>query len=189
MTDAAAIPKQELLIKLMKLTSSSNDGEALSALRKATDLLTAGGWDWERLIKGKIVIVEDPFAAISDPRDRGYAAPPHEPRDYTGGGAYTGRVNPTPPPPPRAAPPMTSHTATRASPFGQQSNKFAGWCWCCGVEVIALAGFIFKPGLYITNASTKWECVCTPCNTTGTARAWASARQKKRGRTAVGDLA
>ncbi len=184
MADPAAIPKQELLVKLMKLTASTNDCEALTALRKATELLATGGWDWERLIRGKIVIVEDPFAAISDPRDRGYDKSP----DYTPGATAYG-YKPPPPPPPRAAPPMTSHTATRTSPLGAQKNKYSGWCWCCGVEVIALAGYIFKPGLFVTNASTKWELTCTSCNVTGTVHSWASAKQRKRGRTAVNDLA
>jgi len=180
MADPAAIPKQELLVKLMKLTASTNDCEAPTALRKATELLATGGWDWERLIRGKIVIVEDPFAAISDPRDR-YQAPPTTVQHPT--------YSPGASPPPRAAPPMTSHTATRTSPLGAQKNKYSGWCWCCGVEVIALAGYIFKPGLFVTNASTKWELTCTSCNVTGTVHSWASAKQRKRGRTAVNDLA
>ncbi len=187
MADPAAIPKQELLIKLMKLTASTNDGEALTALRKATDLLTSGGWDWERLIKGKIVIVEDPFTTISDPRDRDRGGD-FPPRNYMGDMIHTGHIN-TPPPPPRAAPPMTSHRATPSSPLGQQRNKYSAWCWCCGNEVLTGAGFIFKPGLFVTNASTKWEVTCTPCNTTGNVLAWASVHQRKRGRTAVNDLA
>lgn len=61
------IPKQELLIKLLSLTASDNDAEALVALRKATALLVASGWTWERLIHGKITVVADPFASLATP--------------------------------------------------------------------------------------------------------------------------
>lgn len=80
------IPKQELLIKLLSLTASDNDAEALSAIRKATALLIASGWTWERLIHGKITVIADPFASL--------ATPPTQERHST----------PPPPAPPRPTP-------------------------------------------------------------------------------------
>src|SRR5882672_7473149 len=64
------LPKQELLIKLLRMTTSDNDGEALTALRKANAFLNAAGWDWERLIHGKIRIIEDPFKNLGTPPNR-----------------------------------------------------------------------------------------------------------------------
>lgn len=61
------IPKQELLTKLLMLTTSNNDAEALQAVRKANALLKASGWDWQQLINGKITIVEDPFKGLATP--------------------------------------------------------------------------------------------------------------------------
>lgn len=85
------IPKQELLIKLLSLTASDNDAEALSALRKATKILNDSGWTWERLIHGKITVIADPFASLATPptpeRQNAPPAPPRPmpaaPRPYT----------------------------------------------------------------------------------------------------------
>ena len=64
------LPKQVLLIKLMGMTTSSNDAEALVALRKANELLKSAGWDWQKLIEGKIKVIEDPFSKIATPQNR-----------------------------------------------------------------------------------------------------------------------
>lgn len=57
----------ELLIKLLKLTTSSNDGEALLASRKANEVLGKFGGDWEALLRGKVTVIADPFAAAATP--------------------------------------------------------------------------------------------------------------------------
>jgi hypothetical protein len=67
---AAELPKQDLLAKLLAMTTSPNDGEALCAMRKANALLLAAGWTWERLIQGKIRVLEDPFKSIVEPAIR-----------------------------------------------------------------------------------------------------------------------
>jgi hypothetical protein len=64
------LPKQELLIKLLALTASDSEGEALSAMRKANSLLATAGWTWERLIRGKITVLADPFNNIVEPTTR-----------------------------------------------------------------------------------------------------------------------
>ncbi len=40
--------------KLMMLTTSTNDHEALSALRKANEMLSQSGNNWEEFIEGKV---------------------------------------------------------------------------------------------------------------------------------------
>lgn len=97
MSDDDKLPKQDRLIKLMGMTGSSNDGEALVALRMATKLLNEAGWDWARLIEGKIKVIADPFASV--------------PKPQSGGGSstnpYGAKPSAPPPPPPQrpAAPP------------------------------------------------------------------------------------
>lgn len=60
-------PNLGLLIKLMKLTTSTNDAEALAALRKANEQLAKFGGDWERTLRGKITVIGDPFEGASAP--------------------------------------------------------------------------------------------------------------------------
>jgi hypothetical protein len=78
----------ELLIKLLKMTTSSNDAEALLASRKANEQLLKFGGDWEALLHGKVTVIADPFTA-----------PPPTVEQTTR------RAAPPPPPPPRPAPP------------------------------------------------------------------------------------
>lgn len=47
-------PKFDQLIKLMMLTTSDNDPEALSALRKANALIASSNMNWEELLKAKV---------------------------------------------------------------------------------------------------------------------------------------
>jgi len=68
METESKVPKQDLLTKLLKMTSSSNDGEALTAIRKANDLLKSAGWDWDKLMAGKIKVAADPFANLQQPQ-------------------------------------------------------------------------------------------------------------------------
>lgn len=92
MSDDDQLPRQERLIKLMGMSTSTNDGEALNALRMATKLLNEAGWDWRRLIEGKIKVIADPFASVPRPQNNV--------SDY-------GEKSSAPPPPrrPAAAPP------------------------------------------------------------------------------------
>lgn len=80
--------KLDLFIKVMKMTTAE-DGPALIAIRKANAMLKAEGWDWDRLLRGKVKIIQDPFGAVSAP------APTAKP-------AF--RSTPQPPPPPTPAP-------------------------------------------------------------------------------------
>lgn len=95
MSTTTDLPNLELLIKLLKMTTSSSDGEATVAIRKANEQLAKVGGDWETLLRGKVKIIGDPFGNVAMPqgRDQRY----------------------TPKPPPRPAPPAPPKPAPRPS--------------------------------------------------------------------------
>ena len=171
------------MIKLLRMTESDNDGEALTALRKANAFLRSAGWDWEKLVNSKIKIIEDPFKNLGTPPGGNKMSAP-------------GFNQPMQPPPPRQPPPPP--TQKKSWPLGIAPNRFAGWCYCCGVEVVANAGVIFKPYEYHAQAVNDWRVACFLCNGTQTSpgalvRNYPSPRRasvNKRGKVkpAVGDL-
>ena len=163
MTD---IPRQELLVKLMNMTTSDNDGEALTALRKANGLLRTAGWDWTKLIEGKIKIMPDPFAGLGVP------AAPIRANDRPAGSTPP-RSTYSPPPPPPTRKPQTW-------PLGIKPNSYAGWCYCCGKEVLANSGIIFRPNQFHVAASSDWKVSCLPCNSTATVYSQPASRQYAR---------
>ena len=174
-------------MKLLKMTTSSNDGEALTAIRMANDLLGAVGWDWDKLIEGKIRVIEDPFKNLGTPsavRANSQATPaggfPNHFNNGVGGNAPPPKTayapKPPPPPPPRGS---------VASPISSTPNRFPGFCWCCGVEKLPTEGFIFKP----TPNHTKWEVICTPCNTSATIQPYAASHVRTPRKKSVQDLA
>lgn len=162
----------ELLIKLLKMTTSSVDGEALTAMRKANEQLLKVGGDWENLLRGKVKVIADPFGTVAkpqpSPKDRWGApsgsAPPRPqpsppPRPSTSwqasspsfnqGGAQTGRFRSAAPPPPK----------TGMAAIVTRPNAFSGHCYACGVYVNTQAGWIFqKPG------ANRWEVLCATCS-------------------------
>jgi hypothetical protein len=149
------LPKQELLIKLLKMSTSPNDGEALISIRKANDLLRNAGWDWDKLIHGKIKVIEDPFKSVEVPVNRNASA------------------RPAPPPPPRpraqapqpaAAPPPPRQPPPPPKPLGTKTNIYAGWCYCCGNPVQGRDGFLFDPSTKNRGAKSKLQIVCGACN-------------------------
>lgn len=148
-------PKLPLLIKLMGMTGSSNDSEALSAMRKANALLSTAGWTWERLLLGKVTVVNDPFNSIPTPDSTArYAGAPQTPQ----------RPQPTPPPSRRPQPQYKSPPPPPQQPstLGFKPNKYPKNCYCCGTWVNAGAGTIFKP-----QRGSQWEVACDPCNRLG----------------------
>ena len=70
----AAGPSLTLLIKLLKMTTSSHDAEALVACRKANAELQKFGGDWDTLLRGKVTVIGDPFANLHKP-DVGHTRP------------------------------------------------------------------------------------------------------------------
>jgi hypothetical protein len=92
--------------------------------------------------------------------------------------------NPTPAaPPPSAYQQQTSHSPPspppQTWPLGIQPNRFAGFCYCCGLEVGWNAGVIFKPIVHNANAPGDWKYACPPCN--GSAHVGTNAAQRQRG--------
>jgi hypothetical protein len=181
-SDDTTLPKQELLAKLLRMTTQSNDGEVLTAIRKANALLTSAGWDWDKLLAGKIKIVENPFAGLGNPLEGRTPPRPQAPQNFRPA------VNPQPAP---------AAAAFQPKPLPVRStfpNKFPNHCWGCAREVPAQMGWIFKPQEYNQNAipgpRSMWEVLCTPCNnnmmhvTNG--RAFVT---KKRGKATINDLA
>jgi hypothetical protein len=119
------VEELDLLIKMLGLTTSSNDNVALVAMRKANKHLSklqgSDSPDWDSLLRGKVKVVEDPFKNAPAPS---FAAPnshvqPRRPvttptpdattkqtkqaayaNVYGGAGTYRFPHAPPPPPPP-----------------------------------------------------------------------------------------
>lgn len=174
------LPKEELLIKLLKMTTSPNDAESLVALRKANELLRSAGWDWEKLVRGKITVIADPFKDLAKPPE----SPLHHPASYA----------PTPPPAPirpyagpataPKPPPPPPLVGSIKNPLSTRPNLFAGHCHCCGIEVVAKAGQIFQ-----SHNSSVWKIACNTCNVSATVSLHPSPPQKVKRRKSISDLA
>ncbi len=61
------IEKFEKFIKIMKLTQSDQDGEALNALRMANTILVEANVSWEELLRAKVAVTSS-VAAQSVPQ-------------------------------------------------------------------------------------------------------------------------
>ena len=57
----------DLLIKMMGMTQSDNDNQALVALRKANSFVSKIDGGWDSLLRGKVTVIADPFAATTPP--------------------------------------------------------------------------------------------------------------------------
>lgn len=131
------LPKEALLLKFLNMTTSPADGEALTAMRKANELLRSAGWTWEMLLAQKIKIIENPFTNLRMPE-------------------RADRRKPPPPPPQQtyATPPVNS----------SRRNSYSGVCWCCGTHVDDNQGYIFTPNLYNGAAPSSYKVICALCN-------------------------
>lgn len=178
----AELAKQDLLVKILGMTTSDNDGQALVAIRKANKLLADAGWTWERLIAGKITIVQDPFNGVGDPFANMFNAAPARTSTPAPKASKSTSSNP---PPAQNIP----WTATPSSPISTMKNKYVGFCYCCGDETPAGAGFFFTPSYRNPAAPSKSHVVCVPCNTSGTIYANPTGmRRRTRGKANISDL-
>lgn len=66
MTQKPESKELSILIKLLKMTTSTHDHEAISAMRLANAQLLKLNTDWDDLLNGKVTLVADPFTAIPD---------------------------------------------------------------------------------------------------------------------------
>lgn len=165
MTDPVADgPDLGKLIKLLKMTTSANDAEALAASRLANRELRKFGGDWEALLRGKVTIIEDPFTRIDRPPPRREAAP-SPPRPPQPQAPPKPAWAPPRPPRPQPAPPSqpysfgSGYSPPAAGPNPEvRRNAFTKNCYDCGTRVDDLKGWSIKP-----DAHYSWLTFCTPC--------------------------
>lgn len=81
----------DMLIKLMGMTTSSSDNEALNALRLANKWLSNKGHNWHDLLQDKVKLEADPFTLAAQVRPKQHTQPPPQ---------YRAPKPPPPPPPP-----------------------------------------------------------------------------------------
>lgn len=146
----------ELLLKMIGMTGSDNDNQAIVAMRKANDLAAKlGGWDAILRGKVKITVLADPFKGIDipDPRrgsDRKPAAPPppepprppRQPRPQPQPQYQPYQPRPQPQPQPRG---FTNSTQSASEP-PPVVNKYEGTCTTCGSRVSVGAGLAYRSG-------------------------------------------
>jgi len=68
-----------MVIKLLRMTESSHDNEALNAIRMANAMLNRHNANWDELMRGQVQVIDaDPFAgAPSVRRMKGESGPKH----------------------------------------------------------------------------------------------------------------
>lgn len=137
MSDDSELPKLDLFIKMMKMTDAE-ETIALVALRKANAILRENGWDWDRLLRGKVKIIANPFASGGPtiPPVETRKAPPPRPQPPPATPAYAPNPWPsgrrptvTPRPPTQNPPPPPQRPAVAPSGplhFRKSSNDV--WC-------------------------------------------------------------
>lgn len=154
----AELPKQDLLVKLLNMTTSDAESEVLMAIRRANALLKDAGWSWDMLIHEKIKIVENPFKNLGDPiaarqRDNPQRPAPAPPQQTW---------KPTPPPPPQ---PRTFMYHCQVMSTVGVHNNFGGHCYHCGWYQVAGEGYWFTPQSFNKNAPHGREIICKTCDT------------------------
>lgn len=74
---------RERLAKLMMMTTSASDGEAVVALRKANTMMQAAGINWQEMLLGKQATMRGPVRPSPPPPRR--SPPPPPPPSQRGG--------------------------------------------------------------------------------------------------------
>lgn len=110
-----------LLVKLLRMTTSANDAEAIVSMRKANSVAEKFG-GWEKILLERITIIEDPFEKLSRP---------------TAGRATTGRTttsNTSAPPRPhqQQTPPSSGFGTTAPPPQSSRPSPPQSTCLHCG---------------------------------------------------------
>jgi type II secretory pathway pseudopilin PulG len=155
--------KLDTLIKVLLMTTSDNNSEALAALRAANKMLRTANTDWEKLLRGKVTVVADPFADIP--------APPRPATDFSHNSRPTVPSRPQPDysvsPPPyqqsRPAPTYTRPTPRAPHSYSPQAarrnntNSFNGYCYNCNDPVDAGYGAL-------RDVSGRTHVFCEDCN-------------------------
>lgn len=75
-------PNFKVFVKLMGMTTSSNDGECLNAIRMANVQLAKTGQTWEDLLAGKVKMISDSvFGDAPSPLDKSKSSARHTDAD------------------------------------------------------------------------------------------------------------
>lgn len=154
--------KLELLIKIMKMTTAEPTIAAV-AFAKANQLLAQEGWDWERLLRGKVKILADPFSGVAAPPQFTSSPPPKAPAPPTP------PRQPQPPPSPAfgpaprsfSAPPPPAQPRPSAAALRMVSviNGYNGACHeCLGLANAGTSWAVKQP------PSTRWQKYCPSCH-------------------------
>lgn len=110
----------DLLIKLLSTAThpTTPDNIALVAMRKAGDQLTKFKTDWAGLLKGRVTVVQDPFARTDAPQVKPRPAP-----------SATPPAPPPPPPPTQPRPSTNARDLNMAEAAGAISARNSGGRW------------------------------------------------------------
>jgi hypothetical protein len=151
--------KLDTLIKVLLMTTSDNNSESLAAIRRANVMLRNASTDWDKLLRGKVTVVADPFADIAPPPQsfshNSKPTVPQRPQAYDDDQYFTPHAKtptypktPTPPQPPRMSPLHARKNNT---------NAFAGHCFNCGDYTPAGYGAL-------RDIQSKTHVFCEDCN-------------------------
>lgn len=140
----------ETLIKMLGMTTSDNDHQALVAIRAANRALLRAGTDWSSLLRGKLTILGDPFVGMSAPEPQ-RAAPPPPPRPQA-------PAAPIPPQPFMQQPPSWWQTRARPAMTKPIRNRFNDTCDQCRRFIPAGTGWSIRNA-----TSDLWTIKCDSC--------------------------
>lgn len=157
----------DLLVKLLGMTQSSSDNEALLATRKANQYVKEKlNTTWEDLLKGRVTMVADPFNSRPAPEVNSTKPPPmYAPRPqptpapqpaYTPAYQTPRRPRPQPPQPQRPDPPPRAPAPDLGTGFqARRENRFSGKCMTCLRPVPAGKGWLSGQ-----NSAGQFQIVC-----------------------------
>ena len=153
--------KLDTLIKVLLMTTSDNNSESLAAIRRANVMLRNANTDWEKLLRGKVTVVADPFADIPAPsasvttHTNSRPTVPSRPQPaYDVGTPY---VYPQAPAYTRTkSPPQTPPYSPQAA-RKNNTNNFVGNCFNCDTYTPAGYGAL-------RDINSKIHVFCEDCN-------------------------
>lgn len=160
----------DLLIKLLMMTTSPNDSEALLAIRKANAQLERFHTSWEQFVKQRITVAADPFAqplSQSQPqeappaaRPAPTAAPRPSPSTFQAPPSSRGGRKPTPQPQPTVySQPSPQPQSEYDYPTGApRPNIHPGYCYDCQRKLEKDDGILWRK----SNKTGKWHLRCAP---------------------------
>jgi hypothetical protein len=166
------LTKLDLFIKIMKMTSADNPNQVLVAIGKANEMLKTEGWDWDRLLRAKIKVIQAPSfgsAGIAPQAKKAttkaYSPPPPPPPPKPAPNVWPGGVKPQPKVRPNifnsgnTPPPKPQPSAPRVAPAGPPQFRRAanGTDWLISNPTSLTPGTIVN--IAKADGSSKFETV------------------------------